>query len=148
MKDQHLLLGLSLRFSGRKLFLSIAVVLCFFIVGTTLAQKSEAPIRTNPALIENTVAMQVGNMLEISIPATTPGSTYRIQRTYPSDNAYLEVVSQGGLLKVPAFKVNAAGKQVITVSETGTGTFAYSFILDAKAGLGMKAEGLSLVQCK
>jgi hypothetical protein len=83
-------------------------------------------------------------MLEISVPATVPGSTYRIQRTWPQDNAFLEVTSTGGLLKVPAFRVNSSGKQIITVSETGNGTLAQSFTLDAKPGLGIKAGAQSL----
>ncbi|MCO5256894.1 MAG: right-handed parallel beta-helix repeat-containing protein [Lentimicrobium sp.] len=48
------------------------------------------------------------------------------------------------MLKVPAFRVNSSGKQIITISETGNGTFAQSFTLDAKAGLGMKAGAQSL----
>ncbi|MBK6962350.1 MAG: hypothetical protein IPH20_00065 [Bacteroidales bacterium] len=129
---------------SRKALFSAIIMLCIFAGGNLAAQQTDVLLKTKPALTDNTVVVQQGGMLEISVPATTPGSTYRIQRTYPQDNAWLEVTSTGGLLKVPAFKVNAAGKQVITVSETGTGTFAHSFILDAKAGLGMKANDQSL----
>ncbi|MBL7905359.1 MAG: right-handed parallel beta-helix repeat-containing protein [Bacteroidales bacterium] len=127
----------------RKAFYLALIMLGAFSAGNLAAQQTGL-LKTNPALHDNTVVVQQGGTLEISVPATVAGSTYRIQRTYPQDNAYLEVTSTGGLLKVPAFKVNAAGKQVITVSETGTGTFAQSFILDAKPGLGMKATGQSL----
>ncbi|MDY0026478.1 MAG: hypothetical protein RBS33_10870, partial [Lentimicrobium sp.] len=139
MKIEHLLSDLSRTTRG---ILPVILLLSFFAL-SSFAQQREAPIRTNPALVENTVSMQVGNMLEISVPATLPGTTYRIQRTYPADNAYLDVKSDGGLLKIPAFKVNASGKQLITVAQTN-GDFAYTFILVAKPGLGMNANGLSL----
>ncbi len=143
MKGQLLSSALNNLLSRKALFSAI-IMLCIFAGGNLAAQQTDVLLKTKPALTDNTVVVQQGGMLEISVPATTPGSTYRIQRTYPQDNAWLEVTSTGGLLKVPAFKVNAAGKQVITVSETGNGTFAQSFILDAKAGLGMKAGEQSL----
>ena len=124
--------------------ISLFIILGFITSLSLSAQQTLELLQTRPALTNNTVVMQQGEMLEISVPATVPGSTYRIQRTWPQDNAYLEVTSTGGQLKVPAFKVNAAGKQVITVSEIGTGTIAQSFMLDAKASLGMKAGDRSL----
>ncbi len=145
MNNQNLPFGLANK-SRMKALLSVTLFIAFFFAGSVFAQQSVQKIQTKPAMTDNMVIVQQGGMLEISVQATTPGSKYRIQRTYPQDNAYLEVASTGGLLKVPAFKVNAAGKQVITISEIGNGTFAQSFTLDAKAGLGMKAGGQSLFE--
>ncbi len=120
------------------------LILTMSFMNVTYGQSVSQLVNTSPVMVDNVVTLNAGGMLTISVPGTEPGQVYRIQRTYPADQAYLEVTSQGGVLKVPAFKVNSSGKQVVTVTKMGNGDFAFSFILDAKAGPGIKAKGLSL----
>lgn len=54
--------------------ISLVLILGFITSLSLSAQQTLELLQTRPALTNNTVVMQQGEMLEISVPATFPGS--------------------------------------------------------------------------
>ncbi|MBK7212794.1 MAG: right-handed parallel beta-helix repeat-containing protein [Bacteroidales bacterium] len=99
--------------------------------GILMGQSFKPLVTTSPAMIENVVSLNAGSMLSISIPNTEPGQKFRIQRTYPADQSFIIVTSNGGTFKVPGIQVKGSGEMILSIFGIEGNQFAYSFEVNA-----------------
>ncbi len=114
----------------KKFFILGLFMMVWLFAGIANGQLSAHLVLTGSSFTPQTIVLEQGSTLNITIPNTVANHVYRIQRTSPADPSYLDLTSGGGDLVIPPVLIKSAGEQVITVMEKGSGNYMKSFTVN------------------